>query len=213
MLSLLRALLFRPHAILEHILKNPSSDASSRLSFVIVVLTMIGTAIVVGAGLPPNLDKYMGAIPTLKWLLVLIAPPIQFVIQRFLYLMTARLGLLMIASHKMPPTREERREKARQLRYAFPYIIYPMTFFSLISAPFISFAFVQDWFFILGMVYYFLLSVFTLRTLYGVSNNVAFWSPILVQFLLVLIVFFLLTLLAMLGILAGIVPDLQNPIS
>ncbi|PWK10252.1 hypothetical protein [Tumebacillus permanentifrigoris] len=207
MLSLLRALLFRPHAILEHLLKNPSPEASSRLGFLIIVLTMIDTAIMVG--MSPKLDTYVS--PMIKWLLVLILPPIEYLIQRFFFVLTSRLGLLMFASDKMPRTPEERQEKTRQLKLVFPYIIYPMAFFSLLAAPFYGIVFVQDWFFILGMVYYFLLSVFALRTMYGVSSNVAFWSPILVQFIVFIVIAVLLTILVMIGLLAGVIPELPNP--
>jgi hypothetical protein len=203
--------LIRPHAILAHILKNPSPEASSRLSFVIIVMTMIDTAIVVGQS--SELDKYLGTETSwLKWLLVLIAPPVQFALQRFFYLLSARLGLLMFASDKLPKTPEERRQKHHMLRLAFPYIIYPMTFFSLISSPFLDFAFVQNWFFILGLVYFFLLSVYSLITLFGVSSNVAFWGPLLVQFLIFLALVIVVMIVLMFLLLGGVItlPDLPT---
>ncbi|KEO82158.1 hypothetical protein EL26_17190 [Tumebacillus flagellatus] len=196
-------MLIRPHAILAHLLKNPSPEASSRLSFVVLVMMMIDTAIVVGQS--PQLETYLGPESSwLKWGIALLLPPLEFLLQRFVYMLTARLGLLMFASDKMPRTLEERRAKTRLLRLAFPYIVYPMTFFSLISSPFLDIAWLQNWFFILGLVYYFLLSVYTLMNLYGVSSNVAFWGPLLVQFLIFLAIVIVLSLVLMILLLTGV---------
>jgi hypothetical protein len=180
--SLLWGLLFRPRTTIEYILQNPNVQQASRLNFLIVMLLMINTIFIFAT------DDSMAKLGWFKWVIAFLLPPFQFWLQRVIFLIAARLGLTMFASKQMPRDPVEKHIKLTMVKLAFPYVVYPMLFCSIIASLFSS-QFVQEFLYLFGLILMFLLTTYALKTIYGVSTSVAFWGPFLVQFLIGLVLF------------------------
>ena len=179
MFLLLKGLLLQPQRTIAALVQQRSMQQASRVNFILLVLLMINTAFLVGS--IPEMDQYLGSNG--KWLLALLSPPLQYYVQRLFFVWSTRLGLAMFAGSKLPKDPIERRDKQQIVKMMFPYVYYPMLFFSIISSLFSSVV-LANFFVFLGLLYMFLLLVATLRTIYGVSPAVALWGPLLVQFLI-----------------------------
>ncbi|MGZ4162929.1 MAG: hypothetical protein ACXVDB_02255, partial [Tumebacillaceae bacterium] len=180
MFSLLWGLLFRPRVTIEYIVSNPNVQQASQLNFLIVLFLMINTIFLVASN--PSFDK----LGSFKWGIAFLLPPFEFWLQRVLFLITSRLGLLMFAGSQMPRDPVEKRVKFALVRLAFPYVIFPMVFCSILSSAFGD-GVIADFLYFLGLVSMFVVATYALKTIYGVSTAVAFWGPFLVQFLLSLV--------------------------
>ncbi|MGB8955759.1 MAG: hypothetical protein WCC10_10305 [Tumebacillaceae bacterium] len=182
MFSLLRGLLFQPQKTITEVVEQRRIEQASRLGFTLIVLMMINTAFFVGSY--PILNQTMGENG--KWLFVLLLPPLQYVVQRFVFLFACRLGLRLFASSKLPKDPLVIREKRAEMRMLFPYTVFPMLILTLIGS-FFSSTLIEDFFLLLGLVYSFLITAHGLRAIYQVSKAAALWGPFLVQFAIGLI--------------------------
>ena len=182
MFSLLSGLLFQPQKTIAEVVEQRRFEQASRLGFTLIVLMMINTAFFVGAN--PSLNQTMGENG--KWLFVLLLPPLQYVVQRFVFLFACRAGLRLFASRKLPKDPLVIREKRAEMRMIFPYTVFPMLILTLIGT-FFSSALIADFFLLLGLVYSFLITAHGLRAIYHVPKAAALWGPFLVQFAIGLI--------------------------
>ncbi len=178
MLSLLGGLLFRPQETLHKILQKPNFDLASRLVNVVIVLLMINLAFYFAT--EPYLEKTLGIY---KWLGVLLLPPLQYFLQRFLFVLTSRLGLLMFAADRLPLDPQERKAKWEMLKRLYPFTYYPSAVLSVLAAP-LSPSFFLVFLVFLGLIYMYLLRVYFLKQVFGVSGKVAFFGPLLVELLI-----------------------------
>lgn len=175
--SLLSGLFFQPQKTITEVVEQRRFEQASRLGFLLVVLLMINTAFFVGSF--PELDSTMGVNG--KWLFVLLVPPLQYAVQRLLFLFACRVGLRIFASSKLPKDPLVIREKRAEMRMLFPYTIFPMMILTLIASFFYSAAII-DFLLLLGLIYSFLITAHGLRAIYHVPKAAALWGPFLVQF-------------------------------
>ena len=175
--SLLRGLFFQPQKTITEVVEQRRFEQASRLGFTLVVVLMMNTAFFVGSN--PALDQTMGENG--KWLFVLLLPPLQYVVQRAVFLFACRAGLRLFASKKLPKDPLVIQEKRARLRMLFPYTVFPMMILTLIASFFTN-RFIVDFFLLLGLIYSFLITAHGLRAIYDVPKAAALWGPILVQF-------------------------------
>jgi hypothetical protein len=193
-LSLFGGLLFRPQETMQKILQKPDPELTSRLVNVVIVLIMINTAFY--AALEPALAQF-GMI---KWLGVLLFPPLLYVLERFVFVLTSRLALSMFASDKLPAAPEERKAKWALLNQFYPYTYYPTAVLGVLGAP-LSASFLILFFAVMGLFYMFYLRVLVLKEIFGISGVLAFWGPLLVMFLLYLA---LMAIALIIGLIIGL---------
>ncbi|ASS76313.1 hypothetical protein CIG75_16075 [Tumebacillus algifaecis] len=193
MLSLLGGLMFRPQETLQKLLQKPDSDLAGRLVNVVTALMMVNLAFYFAS--EPFFEKQFGIY---KWLFVLLLPPVQFLLQRFLFGITSRLGLLMFASDRLPVDPQERKAKWGLLKKYYPYTYYPSVVMSVLAAP-LNTTFFSILLVLIGVIYMYLLRVHLLKQVFGISGTVAFWGPVLVELLIsfaLTIVIFILSFIA-----------------
>jgi hypothetical protein len=180
--SLLRGLFFQPQKTITEVVEQRRFEQASRIGFTLIVLLMINTAFFVGGN--PILDQTMGENG--KWLFVLLLPPLQYFVQRVVFLFACRLGLRIFASSKLPKDPLVIREKRAAMRMIFPYTVFPMLILTLIGSFFTN-ALIAEFFLLLGLIYSFMITAHGLRAIYHVSKAAALWGPFLVQFAIGLI--------------------------
>lgn len=206
MLALLGGLLFRTRLFVEQIVEKPNEEQASRLGFFLLVLLMVNTAFQLGfdSTLHQDLIK-VGLNDIAIWVIVFFIPPIQYYLQRFLFVISARLGLAMFAGKQMPSDPYEKKDKLHRLKLLFPYVMYPSVFFSFLASP-VANTVVGFLLAVIGLVYMFLISVYALHKLYGVSPTVAFWGPLVVHVLIFIALVIVVALIFAVLILAGVIP-------
>jgi hypothetical protein len=179
-LSLLGGLLFRPREVIEQIIRHPDRDQASRVSSIVIVLIMINSAFL--TVLDPKMAEDLKVIGNVKWVLILILPPLIFFLQRFLQVLLIRLGLLLFASKKLPQDKAERREKFALVKMTYAYTVFPSFVFALLSLP-IQSPILNFVFFTAGIAYTLYLTMQVLKNIFGVSSAVALFAPLVMQFL------------------------------
>lgn len=185
--------MFRSQESIQLLLQKPNANLTSRLANVVIVLLMINMAFYFA--IDPFFESQFG---NYKWIFVLLLPPVQFIVQRFLFVLTSRLGLLMFASDRLPVDKIERQSKWNLLKKYYPYTFYPTAVLSVLAAP-LSASFFLIFLVFLGLIYMYLLRVQLLKEVFGVSGAVAFWGPLLVELLIsfvITMIVFLLTFIA-----------------
>lgn len=183
MFSLIRRLFFQPEKTITEVVEQRRFEQASNVGFTLIVLLMINTAFLVGS--IPELDQVMGENG--KWLFVLLLPPLQYFVQRLIFLFACRFGLRMFASKQLPKDPLVIRENRKLVRMLFPYTLIPMMILSVIGSLFNS-TLVSNFFLLIGLVYSFLITAHGLRAIYKVSRRAALWGPFLVQFFIGLII-------------------------
>ncbi|ARU61738.1 hypothetical protein CBW65_12410 [Tumebacillus avium] len=170
--------MFRSQESIQNLLQKPNANLTSRLVNVVIVLMMINLAFYFA--IDPFFETQFG---NYKWIFVLLLPPVQYFLQRFLFVLTSRLGLLMFAADRLPVDPIERKAKWNLLKKYYPYTYYPTAVLSVLAAP-LSTSFFLIFLVFLGLIYMYLLRVQLLKEVFGVSGAVAFWGPLLVELLI-----------------------------
>lgn len=170
--------MFRSQESIHNLLQKPNANLTSRLVNVVIVLMMINLAFYFA--IDPFFETQFG---NYKWIFVLLLPPVQYFLQRFLFVLTSRLGLLMFAADRLPVDPIERKAKWDLLKKYYPYTYYPTAVLSVLAAP-LSASFFLIFLVFLGLIYMYLLRVQLLKEVFGVSGAVAFWGPLLVELLI-----------------------------
>ncbi len=206
MLSLLGGLLFRTRQFVEHIVQKPNYEQASRLSFFLIVMLMISTAFELRFA--PNLYQDLidaGLNDIAIWAIVFFLPPIQYVLQRWIFVFSARLGLAMFARNQLTRDPYEKSEQLKKLKMLYPYVIYPPVFFAFLTSP-IRATVIGFMLSVIGLVYMFMVTVHGLHKIYGVSPTVAFWAPLLMHFLFFIALMIIVVIVVMILILVGVIP-------
>jgi hypothetical protein len=169
---------------MEELAQNPEHKALADLHFLMIVLLMLNLVFYIIR--EPQFEKTFG--PQGQWVFALLAPPIQYYLQRFFYLLSVRIGLRLFASDRLSQDPLERGKQLHALKTIYPATLYPALIISLWSWALGS-LFLANLLAFVGFYYMLSLSMHAVRTLYKVSPRTALFAPLFVQFLLGLLVY------------------------
>jgi len=174
--AMLRGLLFKPRETMEHVVRNPNRELTSSFNFLLIVLYLVNAVLFVSTY--PPVQDLLGEYG--RWVVALLVPPIIYGFQRFVYVVSARLGLAMFAASKLPTDPTEQRYKRSLVAMSFPFATVPgvliANVLSVFNSPTLSLVGVY-----FTIAFTFLLMMYALRTIYDVPTAAALWGPVLVQ--------------------------------